>query len=263
MVEKIVKKPMLFSFLVGTGAMLVCLIMIWITVPLFGETYQPSMFINGVLGSYGIGSPVAYFCSRQAERLRIANSELMRVQEALSDAHDALSHKVRLDQMTGFLNREYFFEAYHAHHEPDSNEDTNNTLLIIDADHFKKINDTYGHLAGDAALSLITKAITSALRAEDVIGRIGGEEFGLLLTGTNHDEALIVAERIRKRVEELEFKPNGTNETVKLTVSIGGVHTGRVADLSSAMGAADRNLYSAKNTGRNRVIIEPGLKIAA
>lgn len=257
------QKPWLFSFLVGTGALISCLLQISIVVPLLGESYQPSMFINGVIGCYGIGSPVAYYCCKQAERLRLANGELTRTQDALSKAHDTLSQKVRFDQMTGFLNREYFFEAYDLHHTGEVPDETVNTLLIIDADNFKRINDRYGHPAGDAALGLITSAIRKALRGHDVIGRIGGEEFGVLLPETGHDDALTVAERIRRTVETLDFIPADSGASVPLTVSIGGVLTGTRAELSASLGAADRNLYSAKNSGRNCVVISPETPLAA
>jgi len=263
MIERLMQRPWLFSFLVGTLAMVSCLTQISIMVPLLGEPYQPSMFINGVIGCYGIGSPVAFFLCKQAERLRRANDELQHAQAALSDAHDALAQKVRVDQMTGFLNREYFFEAFHSHHKPHDGNPIGNTLLIIDADHFKQINDRFGHLAGDAALGLITGTIKKALRNDDVIGRIGGEEFGVLLPQTGRDDALVVAERIRQTVEMLEFKPEDSSEIVPLTVSIGGVLTGTTAELSAAMGTADRNLYSAKNSGRNRVVISSDFALAA
>ena len=256
----------LFSFLIGTLAMVVCLVMITITVPLMDEPYQSSMFINGVLGSYGVGSPVAFYLRRQADKLRKANEELVLTQEALTKAHDAMAQKVRIDQMTGFLNREYFFEAYLSHHGPAPSRTglpKQNTLLIIDADHFKTINDRFGHLAGDAALELITGAITRSVRGHDVIGRIGGEEFGVLLPDTDAREALIVAERIRRNVEELEFVPGGQEGPVRLTVSIGGTMTGSRADLSTAMGVADRNLYAAKDGGRNRVVLDKERPLAA
>lgn len=262
MVGELMKKPWLFSFLVGTGAMVVCLIQISIVVPLLGEPYQASMFINGVIGCYGIGSPVAYYLTRQAERLRLANEELERMQNALSKAHDAMAQKVRIDHMTGFLNREHFFEAFNAIREM-SAKDSENTLLIIDADHFKRINDQFGHLTGDTALELITKAIRKAVRVQDTVGRIGGEEFAVLLPATTSAEAKVVAERIRRTVEAIEFIPQGQNDAVPLTVSIGGSRSASHAELSAVMGAADRNLYAAKDAGRNRVIIESQLAVAA
>ena len=99
--------------------------------------------------------------------------------------------------MTGMLNRESFFAAL----EGSRRKSDRGALLIIDADHFKKINDNFGHLTGDAALLEIAAAISRAIRVGDILGRIGGEEFGAFLVGASDKEAIRVAERIRREVE--------------------------------------------------------------
>jgi diguanylate cyclase (GGDEF)-like protein len=135
-------------------------------------------------------------------------------------------------------------------------------LLIIDADHFKKINDSYGHLTGDRALLDIAAAISTGVRAGDVLGRIGGEEFGAFLVGASDEEAIRVAERIRREVEAIRFQPID-GRLLPLTVSIGGTPCGSDANVSELMRAADQRLYEAKNRGRNRAIFDDGIPAAA
>jgi diguanylate cyclase (GGDEF)-like protein len=135
-------------------------------------------------------------------------------------------------------------------------------LLVVDADHFKVINDSYGHLAGDDALLLIANAIERGVRSGDVIGRIGGEEFGAFLIGATEQEAKRVAERIRREVELIRFRPID-ERTISLTVSIGGVTCGEDATVSDLMRAADQRLYQAKHRGRNLTILDRDVSEAA
>jgi diguanylate cyclase (GGDEF)-like protein len=153
--------------------------------------------------------------------------------------------------MTGMLNRETFFAAL----DGSRRKADRGALLIIDADHFKTINDNYGHLTGDDALLLIAAAIERGVRGGDVLGRIGGEEFAAFLVGATEPEARRVAERIRREVELVRFRPVD-ERTVPLTVSIGGITCGESATVSELRRAADRRLYEAKHRGRNLSILD-------
>lgn len=158
------------------------------------------------------------------------------------------------DALTGVFNRRYFVQrlvtelAFAVRHK------TPLTVIMIDLDHFKKVNDTYGHLAGDKLLSAVSAAIGSSLRSEDVLARVGGEEFAILLRGTDHPEGLIVAQRIRRAVEATSVDVSGRQ--VRITIS-GGVAS--ASDLREALTyealleLADRRLYEAKAAGRNAV----------
>ena len=126
-------------------------------------------------------------------------------------------------------------------------------LLIIDADHFKVINDRYGHATGDAALVLMAQAIRSSIRASDSVGRLGGEEFGVFLPGVGRFGAETVAERLRRAVETLGFVAQGKRHP--LTVSVGGVVFDTSTNFEKLFKAADARLYAAKHHGRNRVDI--------
>ena len=188
----------------------------------------------------------------QAERLKAAHREVSRAHAQLAAAHRRMTEKAARDDMTGMLNRESFFTQL----DGSRGEHDRGALLIVDADHFKSINDTYGHLVGDEALLMIADAIRRGVRNGDVLGRIGGEEFAVLLGGAGEQEARRVAERIRLEVELLRFKP-ADERTLPLTVSVGGVVCASAMTVSELMREADRKLYEAKNGGRNQALVAP------
>lgn len=125
------------------------------------------------------------------------------------------------------------------------------TLLILDADHFKRINDRLGHHVGDTALTLIAATLRRSLRRDDLVGRLGGEEFAVLLRNAGPAEAGIVAERLRATIERLAVGPE--EGRAKLSVSIGGVSFRAAVGFQAVYRLADANLYKAKRGGRNRV----------
>ena len=125
------------------------------------------------------------------------------------------------------------------------------TLLIVDADHFKRINDRLGHPVGDQALVAIAATLRRSVRRDDIVGRIGGEEFGILLRHAGFDEAMAVAERLRLAIHALSV---GTQQhQQQLSVSMGGVTFEKPLPYDTLYRSADANLYRAKKSGRNRV----------
>ena len=169
----------------------------------------------------------------------------------LAIAHEQLRHYAATDTLTDLLNRAAFTrevgeELDDARFAPDG---ARGSLLVIDADNFKLINDTYGHEHGDTALQLIARAIRSVLRAADRVGRIGGEEFAVFLPGTSLLVAEAVAERLRLAVFAIEFRPDGRRH--QLTVSVGGAVYDRYLPFNELFRLADQQLYAAKQSGRN------------
>jgi len=129
-------------------------------------------------------------------------------------------------------------------------------IIIFDLDRFKSINDWYGHLAGDEVLTSFCRLATSHLRPNDLFGRIGGEEFASLLPDTGEDDAIWLAERVR-RAFEASSHPIG-QRAIRSTVSVGvAISDEEYSDLSALLAAADRALYRAKALGRNRVEPSP------
>jgi diguanylate cyclase (GGDEF)-like protein/PAS domain S-box-containing protein len=126
------------------------------------------------------------------------------------------------------------------------------TVGIADIDHFKRVNDEHGHPVGDLVLKAIAQLLCQGARASDMVARIGGEEFGLLLPDATQETAHLVAERIRKAVEEADIA-TGTGAPLKVTISIGLAQIGDDASFDHALALADAALYRAKENGRNRV----------
>jgi len=159
------------------------------------------------------------------------------------------------DGLTKVFNKKYFTDylekefAYAARHNSPL------ALIFLDIDFFKKINDTYGHPAGDFVLSELSQMMVNLVRTEDVLARFGGEEFTVLCRGTDLAGARIVAERLRRSVEERVFTFGGKNIPVTISLGIASVPDGGVGDHSAFLAAADKALYEAKRTGRNRVCL--------
>jgi two-component system, cell cycle response regulator len=158
------------------------------------------------------------------------------------------------DPLTGVYNRRYLDDHLTAEFAFAARHGTALSLLLIDADHFKRVNDTWGHAAGDTALRALAGHLQRSVRGEDMISRFGGEEFAVLARETSATGAMAVAERIRKSVERTPVQLEA-GKTVSLTVSIGVVHMGGPRAYQSAQAlleAADEALYRAKEGGRNR-----------
>jgi diguanylate cyclase (GGDEF)-like protein len=151
------------------------------------------------------------------------------------------------DSLTGILNRRAFDGALAGASSDHRSSGTDAALLIFDIDHFKAVNDTHGHPAGDAALRRLTDIVSQEIRASDVFGRVGGEEFGVLMPGITAPDAERAAERIRLAVAA---RTAGTG--VPFTIS-GGLALS--LDAGDPWAAADRALYAAKDAGRNRVVV--------
>ena len=171
----------------------------------------------------------------------------------LAIAHHKLAIYASTDSLTTVLNRGAFTTLVDAYlSQVRQNErGVGGALLVIDVDHFKAINDSFGHDYGDEALRLIARTIKGALRGVDLVGRIGGEEFGVFMPGTPPSNAEAAAERIRKAIAEAEFLPDGVES--KLSVSVGGATFDHRVAFLALYRAADRQLYEAKEAGRNRV----------
>ena len=158
------------------------------------------------------------------------------------------------DSLTGAYNREYFDSRLGSELSFARRHHTELGLLMLDIDHFKRINDTFGHQVGDFVLVELASAISSNMRAEDVFARYGGEEFGVILRDTPAETGYAVGERFRLIVESLRIEFDG--RVIPVTVSIGAASLVDCEEktTSALIAAADRRLYAAKRAGRNRVV---------
>ncbi len=182
------------------------------------------------------------------------NSQLSAIKN--NDALNLSVHKLHIlstiDSLTNIYNRRYFFEMAQNLISIALREQKVVSLLMLDIDFFKDINDEHGHQAGDFILVSLSKEVKSIMRESDIFGRVGGEEFAVLLHNTAHDGAQVIAEKIRKTIENKTFLYNGT--PIKLTVSIGiSVLDESSKSVEILYKKADKRLYQAKREGRNRV----------
>jgi diguanylate cyclase len=169
--------------------------------------------------------------------------------------YDVLKDEAEKDFLTGLNNPRQFYKSLNQYVEICCDGSRHVSLLYIDIDHFKMINDTYGHDNGDTVLKEMGIIFKQAARNKDIVSRKGGEEFAVLLIDCNEDQAVMAAERIRWAVENHEFKLSD-HSTVKVTISIGiSSIPEKTTSVNELIELADKALYSAKQSGRNRVMI--------
>lgn len=172
----------------------------------------------------------------------------------LKGLQQELELRAHIDYLTEIPNRRYFMEL--AEHELARAQRYGNdvAILMLDIDYFKQVNDQYGHKAGDKVLHKIANIMQGMLREVDILGRLGGEEFAIVLPQTNRRMAMEVAERLRNHVADTVLMlDDGTSLSVTLSIGV-AMMTPRLVDLDSVMGQADKGLYQAKAGGRNKVV---------
>jgi diguanylate cyclase len=163
------------------------------------------------------------------------------------------------DALTGIANRKHFDQALRAAATEAMEGGTPLSLAIIDIDHFKKFNDTYGHVMGDHALRLVARTLTDCIHRRDTAARFGGEEFAIVMPGTSGPAAAVLAERIRVSLASKRVIKRLTNETLgTITLSLGVATYEPGEPLRRLIQRADSALYLAKRTGRNRAVSNPG-----
>ena len=177
----------------------------------------------------------------------------------LDQAEQHLRALTREDSLTKLFNRRYFFEVAAIEFERARRYGTTLSLMMIDLDFFKRVNDKYGHQAGDRVLNQVAHLMQSVVRATDIVGRYGGEEFVVLLTQAGLAEAMVLAERLRSKINNAEIVVDG--HRLRVSISI-GVSERLPADTSfdDLVSRADSALYQAKAAGRNRTFDGHGNK---
>jgi diguanylate cyclase (GGDEF)-like protein len=183
-----------------------------------------------------------------------------------ADMARQLEQRAATDGKTGLLNAAAWHDKAERALRRAQRQGAAAGLLILDLDHFKSVNDTYGHLAGDEVLSAVAETLRAEVREGDVVGRFGGEEFTVLLrnlepTSAGHRQMELIAERIRERIGQLAVAvhtPDGPLTIEGISTSVGAVFDlGRTCTLQQVLGAADAALYAAKRDGRNLVRFGP------
>jgi len=215
----------------------------------FAAVFRPSAVVTVVTAnsSFNIGSAMLYQIVALAFQLTL-------VALVVSHFVAELKNASRYDALTGLLNRRAFDETLVTEVHRTRRMGEPFSVLMIDADHFKEINDRDGHAAGDRALQHLATLLAAHMRDIDRVGRYGGEEFVVLLPGTTQSDALVTAERLREKVQSLP--PRWQERALPLTVSIGvSEWRGDEDDVASLLARADAALYRAKEGGRNCVVV--------
>jgi diguanylate cyclase (GGDEF)-like protein len=186
--------------------------------------------------------------------LRQAKEKAETLADELHNANVKLHELVFCDALTGLYNHRFFQEAMDRELDRSKRYKRELSLILFDIDHFKKINDTYGHLVGDRVLVALSRTTEQSVREADIIARYGGEEFAVILPETDFNATRAVAERLRRDIENLHIDVDGVK--VKVTVSVGYTsysHSATIQDKRAVIGMADKALYIAKQSGRNMV----------
>ncbi|MGQ0658973.1 MAG: GGDEF domain-containing protein [Chromatiales bacterium] len=184
-----------------------------------------------------------------AQRLRYGNAVIHRIRELLRE----YEYEATIDPLTTLFNRRWLDSMLRRLIQRAESGDQPLAVLMIDLDRFKEYNDTYGHVAGDRALSVVSKVLRDHLRPEDTLSRYGGEELLALLPGTTREEALIVAERLRVAASEASIAQLSGRVLPAVTISVGIAQLRPGQGPESLIAAADEALYRAKRAGRNRI----------
>jgi len=195
---------------------------------------------SGVLGLI-IGSYLSY----------VYTNKVTNYENSLKEKNNTLHVLASTDYLTGIMNKRIFNEIAKHYFQTAQKDHLNLTLLLLDLDYFKKVNDTYGHQIGDKLLIEFVQVVEKLLKKSDIFARIGGEEFAILLSQIEHEDAYNFSEMIRKNVEEISLQHN--NENIYITTSI-GIAQNNITDISfdDIFSRADISLYKAKKSGRNQ-----------
>jgi two-component system cell cycle response regulator len=197
---------------------------------------------------------------RDGDKIRLGDTTILKFtfHDRLDESFQQKMYDAALrDPLTKCFNKKYFVDTLNTEVSYSRRHKTPLSLIIFDLDHFKNINDTYGHIAGDHVLIEIAALVHHLLRTEDVFARYGGEEFVIILRGIGLDDAGILAERVRAAIEHHQFIFG--KERLPVTISVGVAQYDPVTEDPLAMvEAADGALYAAKHAGRNRVLLKYG-----
>ncbi|MFQ5615004.1 MAG: GAF domain-containing protein [Anaerolineales bacterium] len=189
------------------------------------------------------------------DRARLASAFANQVAVAIDNARlfENVQYLATIDELTGIYNRRHFFELGEVEFERARRYQHPLSAIMLDIDHFKKINDTYRHASGDQVLRSLARICLESIRKVDILGRYGGEEFTILLPETPLPKACEVAERLRKIVGETSILINGGELSITVSLGVATTTKENIPDLASLLDLADTALYRAKNLGRNRV----------
>jgi diguanylate cyclase (GGDEF)-like protein len=219
----------------------------------------PGWYWAAGLAMLAIGLAVQMVLNSRAALRRERN--LVRTAAQLREVSAELDRLARTDALTGIANRRALFDLLGVEFRRSRRYGRELSVLMVDLDHFKNVNDRWGHPFGDYVLREIAGLISHSVRESDIIGRYGGEEFAVILPETDTERAVVVGEKLRRAAETFEYRHEGTppagEPPVRITISVGvaSLPVEEDQDEIELIGRADQALYEAKRTGRNRVTV--------
>lgn len=187
-------------------------------------------------------------------RMRV-HLKIKHLQDDLKRSNELLLELSNTDHLTGLFNRRFLMECLDKEVQRARRKDGQVALLLLDIDHFKRVNDTHGHLQGDVVLQKVALHIQKELRSYDIAARYGGEEFVAVLPDTSLKEAFNVADRIRLSIQGMHFAGSLSNERVTVSLGVALFPASGIDDTDGLLRIADEALYLAKERGRNRVVV--------
>ncbi|MDX1701875.1 MAG: GGDEF domain-containing protein, partial [Melioribacteraceae bacterium] len=212
--------------------------------------------LNSTNGTYCNDNRIDKHILKDGDKVQIGSANIMKFSyqdSAEGQFQKELFESASKDNLTKIYNRAFFIERFSQEFSYALRHHSLLSLVILDIDYFKKVNDTYGHQAGDYILCEIVNVISKIIRKEALFARYGGEEFIILLRDINEEKAYIFANRIKEAVEEYKFKFEGNVISLTISVGISTYKKGNFKDHEEMLRVADKYLYKAKNSGRNRV----------
>jgi two-component system cell cycle response regulator len=226
-----------------------------------GEEWRPIIFLSGRVSVDDVAAGIAaggddYLAKPVHTRVLHAKIQAMQriadMRNRLLEFQGRLKLQAETDELTGLANRRHFLEELNRELARAKRHQTPLSLAYLDLDHFKRVNDRYGHKAGDDVLRAVAGAFRRALRDQDIMGRLGGEEFCICMPGVDLQGGRQACERFRDLVEQLSIHSDAT--TLRVTASLGVASLDpRLDDATRLMARADAAVYQAKQAGRNRV----------
>jgi len=211
--------------------------------------------LNSTNGTYFDGTPISRHLLQDGDKIQVGSTTIIKFsyQDSIEEAfHHNQYEQATRDGLTGIFNKKRFLEelrkdfAYGLRH----NEIT--SLIMFDLDHFKKVNDTYGHQCGDMVLRTLSKVVTGTLREEDLFARFGGEEFSIIMRNQDAQRAYVAAERVRRSVETHKFMWEGQRVPVTISLGVATLKKANFRTYQEMLEEADQFLYLSKRNGRNR-----------
>jgi diguanylate cyclase (GGDEF)-like protein len=207
-------------------------------------------------GTFCRGSRIDRQVLEDGDKILVGSSTVLKFtyHDSLDEVFQRQMYESALrDDLTKTFNKKYFTDRLESEFAFAMRTKADLSLVTFDLDHFKSINDTYGHPVGDQVLSDMAQVVAALIRAEDVFARVGGEEFSLICRGADKVQGYAVAERVRQTVIGHRFKVEEKTIPVAVSAGVATIPDARIADAQALIAAADQALYEAKRTGRNRV----------